>query len=297
MTHYKRESNDNTFNTFNNKFNNKYDSKFNVPQIKLKRSGQFGGGLKSSCSVDNVPAYATLPRNRGYNHLARTNTRSQSLVPSSPQTLQARNYSHTRNLSAHSTISTPGGSMNTLPNHTPTGSMNSVHEAEPASPGRLRAARANPVRSPGEHRHKMKSVRPSLVQDQDEYQPVCISTIPRKNMNSLQRITKEEMMAKQQAKLLRKQHYFENTPPKQIKFTQKDLQIYAAFYEKKLGELAENLTLNIALEKRKKDRMEAKLKFLLADNDSLAMELAGIKKDLKKFQCLTETPVWATLNV
>ena len=53
----------------------------------------------------------------------------------------------------------------------------------------------------------------------------------------------------------------------------------------------QSMDVNIAVEKKKKDRLEARLKFLLDDNDTLSMQLAGIRKDLKKCQSLTETLV------
>ena len=117
---------------------------------------------------------------------------------------------------------------------------------------------------------------------------VSISNIPCMKVN---RISKEAQLAKLEEKKRKKVEYFQSTPCDQLKVSQKDLEAYVVFYEKKLSGLMADMDTNIEVEKKKKNRLESRLKFLLDDNDSLLGQLAGIRKDLKHCQSMTETPV------
>lgn len=214
---------------------------YNTPQIRLKRSGQFGSG--GNIDTSKVPAYATLPRNTRQNNRA-------ALAPNSPAHMH---NSHRRGLS----VDTP--------------------------PTRV-LPKPRPAFSPALHR----AAPPVSTDDPDKPVPVSITTTPCRKVH---RISKEEQIAKQEARRRRKQEYFQSTPPDQIKITQRDLEAYVQFYEKKISGIVADMDSNIAVEKRKRDKLEGKLKKLLDANDLLSKELAGIRKDLKKCHILTETPV------
>ena len=236
-----------------------------------------------------VPSYATLPRNR---HTTR-NPRSQSLVPNSPQHKSLR-----RVVAAHSSAMPPPKTRFTDGAKTPTsnssgsggegsrsnGSHNSRDLSHPGSPSTL-SRRGLKMSGSTE---QIKSARPLV--DTDEFHPVCISTIPRKHVNTY-RISKEEQIAKRKERERRKHEYYSNTPSNKINITEKDLEVYVKFYEKRLTRIMQNMDLNIALEKRKKVKMESKLKYLLADHDTLRLQLSNIRKDLKTCQSRTETVV------
>ena len=64
-----------------------------------------------------------------------------------------------------------------------------------------------------------------------------------------------------------------------------------AFYEKRLADIMSDVDGDINKEKRRKGRLENKLKKLLEDNESLSSQLAEIRTDVRKCQTLTETPV------
>jgi pyruvate/2-oxoacid:ferredoxin oxidoreductase beta subunit len=117
---------------------------------------------------------------------------------------------------------------------------------------------------------------------------VSISTTPCMKIN---RISQEEQLAKQEARRRRKEEYFHTTPTNKIQVTQRNLEAYVQFYEKKLNSIVADMDSNIAKEKRKKEKLEGKLKKLLDANELLSKELAGIRRDLKKCHVLTETPV------
>lgn len=223
---------------------------YNTPQIRIKRSGQFGSHGTGHVDTSKVPAYATLPRNT-----RSSNRRNRSLTPRSQEHHQARFFA------------SPGDKP---------GPTVAATRTLPKQP--------RPMPSPGLNR----AAPPATPDDTDEPVTVSISTIPCMKIN---RISKEEQLAKQEARRRRKQEYFQSTPPDKIKITQRDLEAYVQFYEKKLNSIVADMDSNIALEKRKKEKLEGKLKKLLDANDLLSKELAGIRKDLKKCQILTETPV------
>jgi len=222
---------------------------YNTPQIRIKRSGQFGSHGTALIDTSNVPSYATLPRNT-----RNSSRRSRSLTPRSPQTNQARLFG---------TGDNPGTTFHsrTLPKQ------------------------PRPVASPGLNR-----AAPPLTSD-DHDKPVTVSISTISTPMKINRISQEEQIAKQEARRRRKQEYFQSTPADKIKVTQRDLEAYVQFYEKKLNSIVTDMDSNIAVEKRKKDKLEGKLKKLLDANELLSKELVGIRKDLKKCQILTETPV------
>lgn len=118
--------------------------------------------------------------------------------------------------------------------------------------------------------------------------PVSISTIPCMKVN---RISKEAQLAKLEEKKRKKIEHFQSTPCNELKVTRQDLEAYVVFYEKKMATIMADMSSNIEVEKKKKDRLESRLKFLLDDNESLLVQLAGIRKDLKQCQSMTETLV------
>jgi len=249
---------------------------YNTPQIRIKRSGQFGSPGQGHIDTSNVPSYATLPRNsRGGSR------RSRSLTPRSPHLNQAR-------VSGDGTGTAPRGTGTTPrpPHH------NAARMFGDSNPGtgpttvhsRTLPRQPRPVASPGLNR----AAAPLTADDPDKPVTVSIKTIPRMKIN---RISQEEQIAKKEARSRRKVEYFQSTPADKIKVTQRDLEAYVQFYEKKLSSIVTDMDSNIAVEKRKKDNLEGKLKKLLDANDLLSKELAVIRRDLKKCQILTETPV------
>lgn len=239
---------------------------YNTPQIRIKRSGQFGCHGTSQIDTSNVSAYATLPRN-----FRNSSRRSQSLTPRSPQQFLPRKFG--------SSDQTSGGPI------TPHVSNTLTHPHSRTLPRHPRAAA-----SPGLNR----AAPPRPIDDADQPVTVSISTTPCMKIN---RISQEEQLAKQEARRLKKQQYFQSTPPDKIKITQRDLEVYVQFYEKKLNSIVSEMDSSIAIEKRKKEKLEGKLKKLLDANELLSRELAGIRRDLKKCQILTETPVWRMLSL
>ena len=204
-----------------------------ITLVFITKTGTISGHIGTS----NVPSYATLPRN---------SRRSRSLTPRSPHLNQAR---------------VSGDGTGTAPRGTGTAPRPPHHNAArmfgDSNPGtgpttvhsRTLPRQPRPVASPGLNR----AAAPLTADDPDKPVTVSIKTIPRMKIN---RISQEEQIAKKEARSRRKVEYFQSTPADKIKVTQRDLEAYVQFYEKKLSSIVTDMDSNIAVEKRKKDNLE-----------------------------------------
>ena len=246
----------------------------------FKRSTEFGAG--SSPALDKIPSYVTLPRNR-----ARRN-RSQSVVTepsniSSPRTLPSSRSPWAVGSPAPATSGLIKSRSSTL---------YSANQVYSPSQGRTSQSSASVnrfgVRSTSVTVIPTAARRASLVHE--GYSDIKQSTVAGKSINVC-RVSREEVLQKRREREQSKLNSYQTTPFNKIQIKKQDLTAYVMFYEKVLSEKVEDNNLNIALEKRKKARMEGRLKYLLEDNENMSLKLLGLKQDLGAYLRSTETAV------